>query len=86
LTGHLIDDISYIEDDLINDFKLFMNAYYKLKIKRKNFLNMQYILYQLLKRRGHPCDMQNFTLPKTEGCKLFHDEICQKVFDDLCRV
>ena len=46
-------------------------------------LNVQYVLYQLLRRRGHPCDEKNFSLPKTEKCKAFYEQVCHKIFKSL---
>ena len=83
LTGELFDDIEYLHDDLLSDYKKFKNMYYTLNMRRKNFLNVQYILYHLLKRRGHPCNAENFILPKTEKSRVFHEEVCQMVFNKL---
>ena len=83
LTGTKVDDIAHLEDKLIRDYRLFIDAYYKLKVDRTNSLSVQYVLYQLLRRRGHPCDENNFNLPKTEGSRKFHDEICRQVFNEL---
>ena len=44
---------------------------------------MQYVLYQLLQRHGHPCDVENFNLPETERCKAFHEQVCHKIFESL---
>ena len=83
LSGTKIDDIDYLEDRLIRDFINFVRVYDALKVDRKNFLSFQYVLYQLLRRRGHPCDEKNFNLPMTERSRRLHDEICLKVFNEL---
>jgi hypothetical protein len=83
LTGKMIDDIEYLEYDLVNDYREFTRVYKTLKVDRKNFINVQYILYHLLKRRGHSCDVENFSLPKTKGSRIIHDELCKKVFETL---
>ena len=83
LTGKRIDDIEYLEYTLIHDYREFIKAYGELQLDRKNSLNVQYVLYQLLQRHGHPCNAENFSLPKTEKCKAFHDEVCRKIFESL---
>jgi hypothetical protein len=90
LLGKRIDDIDYLEDQLIEDFKelssLYDSVYGKDKpkeLKRKNFMNVQYILFQLLKNRNHDCNLEDFSVLKTIEKKKFHDEICSHLFDRL---
>ena len=63
LTRKTINDIGYLEHKLIKDYREFIVAFRELQLDRKNSLNVQYVLYQLLRRRGHPCDAENFNLP-----------------------
>jgi hypothetical protein len=83
LTGIKPDDISYIEDKLLTDFDIITEAYDKLfkHLDRKNFINTQYILYQLLLRHKHPCKKEDFSILKTIDRKNFHDEICKQLFE-----
>lgn len=90
LTSKRIDDISHIEDRLIDDFKELVALYDDIhgkdkpeELDRKNFMNVQYLLFQLLKRHGHPCKIENFTILKTVDRKLFHDTICKNLFNKL---
>ena len=83
LTGNKVDNIDYLEQALVLDCKKFIQCYNTLGIDRTSFLSVQYVLYQLLRRRGHPCTMENFNLPKTKRSKKFHDRVCQRVFDEL---
>lgn len=90
LLGKRIDDIDYLEDQLIEDFKelssLYDSVYGKDKpkeLKRKNFLNVQYILFQLLRNRNHDCKLEDFSVLKTIEKKKFHDDICSHLFDHL---
>lgn len=87
LTDKRVDDITYLEDKLIDDFKKLICLYdeecNKDKIERKNFLNSSYLLFQLLRRHGHPCKIENFAILKTIDRKIFHDQICQKLFSQL---
>jgi hypothetical protein len=82
MTGEKPDDISYLEDKLLEDFDTLTETYdRKFKnIDRKNFINTQYILYQLLLRHKHPCSKENFTILKTIDRKNFHDDITRVLF------
>jgi len=90
LTNKRVDDITYLEDKLVQDFKeliaLYDDIYGKDKkeeVDRKNFLNSSYLLFQLLRRHGHPCKIENFPILKTVDRKLFHDTICKNLFFKL---
>jgi len=84
-TGIKPDDISYLEEQLLDDFDVLTDLYdkkYKY-IERKNFINTQYVLFQLLRRHKHPCKKEEFIILKTIDRKFFHDEICKDLFEDL---
>lgn len=88
MTGIKPDDISHLEDKLLDDFDLLTELYdKKFKNKpgfdRKNFINTQYVLYQLLMRYKHPCKKGDFTILKTVDRKSFHDDICKECFQHL---
>ncbi|UUT40563.1 replicating factor [carnivorous sponge associated iridovirus] len=90
LTSKRVDDISHIEDKLVDDFKELVSLYDEIhgkdkpeELDRKNFMNVQYLLFQLLRKHGHPCNIGNFTILKTVDRKLFHDTICKNLFDKL---
>lgn len=90
LTNKRVDDITHIEESLIGDFKELVSLYDDIhgkdkpeELDRKNFMNVQYLLFQLLRRHGHPCKIENFTILKTVDRKLFHDTICKNLFDKL---
>ena len=82
LTGIKPDDISHIENKLLSDFDILTELYDKMfkHLKRKNFINTQYVLFQLLKRHRHPCIKEDFTILKTVDRKSFHDDICKQMF------
>ena len=70
LTGKKPPDISRFENRIINDFDKLVETYEKIfkgeqKIPRKNFINNQYVLYQLLTKYKHPCDISEFNILKT---------------------
>jgi hypothetical protein len=79
------DDISYLENKLLEDFDSLTELYDKMfkHINRKNFINTQYVLYQLLKRHKHKCKKEEFIILKTIDRKFFHDEICKILFEKL---
>lgn len=83
-TGIKPDDISHLEDQLLDDFDELIDLYHKRfkHIKRKNFINTQYVLYQLLRRHRHECNHEEFIILKTIDRKFFHDEICKTLFQE----
>lgn len=88
LTNQPLPDISYLEDVLIEDFdklsKLYDEEYIKpRRIERKNFINIQYVLFQLLRRHKYPCSHTDFSFLKTIERKEFHDDICSHLFHKL---
>jgi hypothetical protein len=88
MSGKKPDDISHLEDKILDDFDLLTDLYdKKFKNKpgflRKNFINTQYVLYQLLVRYNHPCKKEDFTILKTTDRKSFHDDVAKMCFEDL---
>lgn len=88
ITGKKPDDISYLEDKLLDDFDLLTDLYdkkFKNKpgFERKNFINTQYVLYQFLVRYHHECKKSDFTILKTVDRKSFHDDVAKTCFEDL---
>lgn len=86
MTGKKPDDISHLEDQLLNDFDLLIETYdkmFKNKVDRVNFISTQYVLYQLLRRHKHPCRREDFVILKTIDRKAFHDEVCGELFSQL---
>jgi hypothetical protein len=88
MTGKKVDDISYLENQLMEDFDKISNLYDKKfkftgKIDRKSFINTQYILFQLLRRHKYPCKKEDFNMLKTLDRKSFHDEIVRELFESL---
>jgi hypothetical protein len=88
ITGQKLDNISHIEDALLQDFDTLNDLYDQMYIKtkiidRKNFINTQYVLFQLLKRHKYPCNRSDFNFLKTNERKCFHDTICSELFQKL---
>lgn len=85
LTNIKPDDIGDLEEKLLDDFDALTTLYDNLfkHINRKNFINTQYVLYQLLQRHKHPCKKEEFIILKTIDRKFFHDEVCKLLFEHL---
>jgi len=85
MTGKKPDDIGYLVEKLLEDFDALTDLYDKLYkgIDRKNFINTQYVLFQLLSRHKHPCRHEEFSILKTIDRKSFHDDVCRNLFSVL---
>jgi hypothetical protein len=85
ITGKKPDDIGYLEEKLLEDFDILTDVYDKKfkNIDRKNFINTQYVLYQLLLRHKHVCNKEDFSILKTIDRKNFHDEIMKVLFEAI---
>jgi hypothetical protein len=85
ITGKKPDDIGYLEDKLLEDFDILTDLYDKKfkNIDRKNFINTQYVLYQLLLRHKHNCNKSDFSILKTVDRKTFHDDVMKILFTEL---
>lgn len=83
-TGIPCPDISDIEHLLYEDFDKVVDAYESLEnIDRIHFLNGQYILYQLLRRRKIKVKESDFDILKTRERLVEHDDIYQKICTKL---
>lgn len=98
ITHRPADDISDIEAKLMEDFDMLTEKYdekYKNVLnplsgdgsggngKRKNFINIQCILYQLLLRHGYKCKRSDFNILKTVDKKYIHEDIIHDLFKEL---
>lgn len=88
ITNKPPDDISHIEAKLMEDFDTLIEKYdakYKNapNHKRKNFINIQCILYQLLLRHGYKCKRSDFNILKTIDKKYIHEDIIHELFKEL---
>lgn len=81
------DDISHLENKLMDDFIVLTELYNKYKqehkIPRKSFINSQYVLFQLLNRHKHYCRREDFNILKTIDRQYFHDEVTKDLFQEL---
>ncbi len=86
LTEQKPDDISHLEEKLMEDFttldKLYFSIYRdRYNVDRSSFINTQHIFYQLLLKYNHPCDKEEFSLLKTVERLVFHDTVCEDLFN-----
>jgi len=78
-----IDDNLY--NKLLDDFEKLVQMFISIsentdKIERTNFLNSQYVLYQLLKKYNYQCYENDFALPRSTKCRVDQE----KIYIDLC--
>jgi hypothetical protein len=78
-TGIPCPDISYIRNELFDDFDKVMNVYETMEVDRVNSLNSQYILYQLLRRRKVKVNENDFGMLKTRDRLIEYDEIYSQI-------
>ena len=94
LTSKKPPDISMLEPQLLEDFDTLTNLYdekckkdtkffEKIGTERKNFINTQYVLFQLLKRHKYKCKRTDFNILKTMDRQSYHDDICKELFEEL---
>lgn len=88
ITNKPAEDISHIEAKLMEDFDILIEQYDKKyknssQNKRKNFINIQCILYQLLLKHNYKCKRSDFNILKTVDKKSIHEEIIHELFKDL---
>jgi hypothetical protein len=85
ITGTPLDDISHLVELILEDFDKLSELYDKnySDINRKNFINTQYVLFQFLRKHGHDCDKEDFSNLKTVDRKFFHEDMIQRLFQDL---
>ena len=88
LTGKAPPNLEAIEQKLLADFDVLTVLYDKVyksdkNFVRKNFINTQYVLFQLLRRHKFKCKRKDFNILKTIDRKSFHDEICKNLFQKL---
>lgn len=86
LTGIPCPQFGELEAELLADFDLFLceyNKLYQTNSTRKNFINVQYLLYQLLVRHRFKCRQDDFICPKTADTRRMYDKICGEIFGVL---
>ena len=83
ITGNEKRDISNIEEALFKDFNSLVLVFYNLYNNRKNFLNSQYVLKQLLRRYNYELKDSELIMLKTTARIKEHDEMYEKCCENL---
>ena len=79
--GWPLNDITYLEDDIMKDYDIFQKVYESLdRDGRKSSLNSQWKLYILLRRRGLPCKVRDFKIPTTPHIIEYHKTITKQIY------
>ena len=82
----VLDDISHLEEAIINDFKFFSKEYDVLARDGsfgKKFVYSQLVLLHLLRRNGHDYKSENFTMIKNKKTVKKYNDICRLIFERL---
>jgi len=85
ITNHPLPDITHLSSKILYDFDILSNTYdiYFSGITRKNFISTNYVLYQILTNNNYKCNLDDFTILKTNDRKLFHEHILKTLFEKL---
>lgn len=85
MTGSKPRDISHLENKLYEDFTSISEAYSTLvnDNERKNFINIQFILYKLLLKHGEKISLDDFASMKNTENKMERDKLCKAIFNHL---
>ncbi|ABO37219.1 hypothetical protein [Heliothis virescens ascovirus 3e] len=86
LTGRSADNVQHLEERLMHDFTLLSKKYdeqHAGKRERRSFINMQIVLYQLLRRYGHKCKLEDFASIKSLEQRARRDELYKELFMSL---
>ena len=81
-----LDDISHLEEELIDDFKAFSREYDALArdgLVGKKFIYSKSVLAHLLRRRDHDYRMENLTMVKNKNTIEAHNDVCRLIFERL---
>lgn len=81
-------NLENLELDLLTDFDVFLTEYNKNcqddnMVQRKNFINIQFVLFQLLNRHGQKYKQDDFILPRTVEIRKAYEILCRKIFNNL---
>lgn len=78
-------NIEFLENKLLSEFEIILKKYKEIikKNSMKNFINIQFILFQLLNKNGFKISIDNFCVLKTKEKKEKHEYICKQMFAEL---
>ena len=77
------DDISHLEHDLMIDFKQLLSIFEHTDIDRKDFMDVNYTMCQLLIKNGYTYDSSSFLFMKVGDRHRNYNKLCNILFDKL---
>ena len=87
LTTKPLDDISYLENQLLQDFDMLVDEYFKYykdnNFTRRKFVSSSTLLYQLLRKNKHYCSKDDFVTLKSQEVNTLNDDVISKLFKIL---
>jgi hypothetical protein len=85
LTGQPRNDISHLEEKILQDFVIFVNAFFKNKMpgEKKSLVKKQFLFYQLLIKYNHQCSIEDFFIIRSIDRIIEQENICQEIFQKL---
>lgn len=85
LTGVPANDITHLEDRLMDNFHSFVEKFDEVfpDLPRKSFLSSHWLLYVFLLRLKYKCGEDDFKILKTLDRKKFHNQTTKTVFAEL---
>jgi hypothetical protein len=85
LTGVPANDITHLEDRLLENFHSFVDKFDEIfpDLPRKSFLSSHWLLYVFLLRLKYKCREDDFKILKTLDRKKFHNQTTKAVFAEL---
>jgi hypothetical protein len=76
-------DVSHLENSIIQDCKAIYPIFLNNKDHRKSNMSYQYLLWRLLDRHNHKCSPSDFKIPQTEATLEWHENkwflFCEKL-------
>lgn len=81
--GWKLDDVTHLEDQIMNDYDESQRVYEIIPKDRKSSLNSQFRLYKHLRRLKHHCKSKNFRIPTTPDILEFHENLWSKICEML---
>lgn len=88
LWGWKLPNLLYLEDIIMNDYKITQEIYSTIPInirRRKSCLSTQFRLFKHLQLRGHDCDASDFKLPVQTESMQNHNELWQIMCEGASR-
>lgn len=82
--GWSLPDISYLEEQIMDDYDKTQRIYEALPKERKSNLNIQYRLFKHLQMRKHNCYIDDFKIVKTRDILEYHDSIWRLMIEGAC--